>query len=118
MTMPFPGGQSGSIIVSVHRAKGDVATATISGEGNGFLTKTESKRHGSGLVRRLAEQVRGSLTVDSGHGAVWTIKIPVERDAYASCPPADRTEALGFSKFRGLRSASAGFTAPAFPREA
>jgi hypothetical protein len=116
MTMPFPGGQSGSIIVSVHRAKGDVATPTISGEGNGFLPKTESKRHGSGLVRRLAEQVRGSATVESGRGTVWTIKIPVETRRL--CPPADRTEALDFSKFRGLRSASAGFTAPAFPREA
>jgi hypothetical protein len=29
-------------------------------------------------VRRLVEQVRGSAVVDSDHGTLWTIKIPVE----------------------------------------
>jgi len=57
---------------------------TISDDGAGFLAKAESKRHGLGLVRRLVEQVRGSAVVDSGHGTVWTIKIPVERIAFAS----------------------------------
>jgi hypothetical protein len=27
--------------------------------------------------------VRGSALVDSGHGTVWTIKIPVERIAFS-----------------------------------
>jgi two-component sensor histidine kinase len=82
----FPGGKSGSIIVSVRRVlgDGDIATMTISDDGTGFLAKAESKRHGLGLVRRLVEQVRGSAVVDSGHGTVWTIKIPVERIALAS----------------------------------
>ena len=75
----FPGGEKGSIIVSVRRAGGDdnVATMTISDNGAGFLAKTESKRHGLGLVRRLVEQVRGSATVNSDHGTIWTIKIPI-----------------------------------------
>jgi two-component sensor histidine kinase len=75
----FPDGKKGSIIVSVHRAGGDdhVATMTISDDGAGFLAKAESKRHGLGLVRRLVEQVRGSATVNSDHGTVWTIKIPI-----------------------------------------
>jgi two-component sensor histidine kinase len=82
----FPGGGKGSIIVSVHRADDDdgVATMTISDDGAGFLAKAENKRHGLGLVRRLVEQVRGSATVNSDHGTIWTIKIPIERLALAS----------------------------------
>jgi two-component sensor histidine kinase len=82
----FPGGEKGSISVSVHRADGDddVATMTISDDGAGFLAKVENKRHGLGLVRRLVEQVRGSATVNSDHGTIWTIKIPIERIALAS----------------------------------
>ena len=77
----FPGGRRGSITVSVHGTDGDVATMTISDDGTGFQAKAESKRHGLGLVRRLVEQVRGSAVVDSAHGTVWTIKIPVARIA-------------------------------------
>jgi two-component sensor histidine kinase len=79
----FPDGKRGSIIVSVRRIDGDAdtATMTISDDGTGFLAKAESKRHGLGLVRRLVEQVRGSAVVNSDHGTVWTIKIPVERVA-------------------------------------
>jgi two-component sensor histidine kinase len=75
----FPDGKKGSIVVSVHRTGGDdnVATMTISDNGAGFLAKAESKRHGLGLVRRLVEQVRGSATLNSDHGTVWTIKIPM-----------------------------------------
>jgi two-component sensor histidine kinase len=80
----FPGGKRGTIIVSVRRTDGDAATMTISDDGTGFLAKAESKRHGLGLVRRLVEQVRGSAIVDSGHGTVWTIRIPLERVAPAS----------------------------------
>jgi two-component sensor histidine kinase len=82
----FPGGKRGSIIVSVRRADGDadIATLTISDDGTGFLAKAESKRHGLGLVRRLVEQVRGSAIVNSDHGTVWTIKIPLEGVAIAA----------------------------------
>ena len=82
----FPGGKGGSIVVSVRRVhgEGDIATMTIRDDGTGFLAKAESKRHGLMLVRRPVEQVRGSAVVESGHGTVWTIKIPVERIALAS----------------------------------
>jgi two-component sensor histidine kinase len=74
----FPSG-TGSIIVSVRRTFGDIdiATMTISDDGEGFKTQAESKRHGLGLVWRLVEQIRGTATLDSENGTVWTIKIPV-----------------------------------------
>jgi two-component sensor histidine kinase len=83
MTTPSPVAR-GSIIVSVRRADGDIATMTISDDGTGFKAKAESKRHGLGLVRRLIEQVRGSAIIDSDHGTVWTIKLPVDRVAFAA----------------------------------
>ena len=73
----FPAGKGGSIIVTVRHPAGDIATMTISDDGTGFLAKAESKRHGLGLVRRLVEQIRGSAVVNSDHGTMWTIKIPV-----------------------------------------
>jgi len=73
----FPGGK-GSITVSVQRAFEDVdtMTMTVSDDGQGFKAQTEGKRHGLGLIRRLVEQVRGTATVNSENGTVWTIKIP------------------------------------------
>jgi two-component sensor histidine kinase len=73
----FSGGR-GSIVVSVRRAvgDGDAATMTISDDGAGFEAKAESKRHGLGLVRRLVEQVRGTASLDSENGTVWTVRIP------------------------------------------
>jgi two-component sensor histidine kinase len=74
----FPSG-AGSIIVSLQKAFGeiDIATMTISDDGEGFKAQAESKRHGLGLVWRLVEQIRGTATLDSENGTVWTIKIPV-----------------------------------------
>jgi two-component sensor histidine kinase len=71
--------QKGAIVVSVRHAAepGDTATVTISDNGKGLKADPEGKRHGLGLVRRLIEQVRGSATVDSSHGTVWTIEFPV-----------------------------------------
>jgi two-component sensor histidine kinase len=65
--------------VSVHRTAGDAGTATItvSDSGSGFKPGAEDKRRGIGLVRRLVEQVRGSLRVESSHGTVWTVKFPI-----------------------------------------
>jgi len=73
----FPGGQ-GSTSVSVRRAVGDVnmATMTISDNGRGFTAEPGGKRHGLGLVLRLVEQIRGTASMDSAHGTVWTIKFP------------------------------------------
>ena len=71
----FPSGK-GSATVSVCRVAEDLdmATMTISENGNGFKVSAEDKRHGLCLVRRLVEQVRGTAVVDSDHGTVWTIK--------------------------------------------
>ena len=73
----------GSIGVSVHRASGDaeMAIMTVRDGGKGFTAPTHSKRHGIGLVHRLIEQVRGTVTVDSGHGTVWTVKFPIAQAA-------------------------------------
>jgi two-component sensor histidine kinase len=73
----FPSGK-GSAIVSVRRTAGDrdMATMTISDNGNGFKVNAEDKRHGLGLVRRLVEQVRGTVMFDADHGTVWTIRFP------------------------------------------
>jgi two-component sensor histidine kinase len=101
----FPGGKRGSIIVSVHRAEDDVAIMTIRDDGAGFPAKIESKRHGLGLVRRLVEQVRGSAVVESDHGTVWTIKIPVES---VSLPEQNGHVAARFSRDDGTGRATMG----------
>jgi two-component sensor histidine kinase len=71
----FPAGK-GATNVSVRRAAGDtgMATMTISDNGSGFTVNSESKRQGLGLVRRLIEQMRGTVIVKSDHGTVWTIR--------------------------------------------
>jgi two-component sensor histidine kinase len=73
----FPGGK-GATAVSVRRAQGnaDMATLTVSDNGTGFNGHAENKRQGVGLVRRLIEQIRGTVKVESDHGTVWTIKFP------------------------------------------
>jgi two-component sensor histidine kinase len=69
----------GSIAVSIRAPASapGTATMTVSDDGSGFLPKYESKRHGLGLVQRLAEQVRGTAKVTSDSGAVWEIRFPV-----------------------------------------
>jgi two-component sensor histidine kinase len=78
----FPDGK-GSTNVSVRHGLGDtdMATMTISDNGMGFKTDFENKRQGLGLVRRLIEQVRGTATVVSDHGTVWTIRFPTAMGA-------------------------------------
>jgi two-component sensor histidine kinase/DNA-binding response OmpR family regulator len=75
----FPDGQ-GTITVSL-RARtdesGNMASLIVCDSGAGFVPEYESKRHGLGLVRRLIEQVRGTVAVKSGEGAVWKIEFPV-----------------------------------------
>jgi two-component sensor histidine kinase len=73
----FPDGK-GTTTVSVCRAPGDVgmATLTVSDNGKGFSGHAENKRQGIGLVRRLIEQIRGTVRVESDLGTVWTIKFP------------------------------------------
>jgi two-component sensor histidine kinase len=92
----FPSG-AGSIIVSLQRTFEDIdiATMTISDDGEGFKTPTESKRHGLGLVWRLVEQIRGTATLDSENGTVWTIKIPVP---HTVLPPAIISKTVGLGQ--------------------
>jgi len=73
----FPGGK-GDIAVMVHRNAGnvDMATMTVSDNGMGFKINGENKRHGIGLVRRLIEQIEGTVTIDSTRGTVWTVSFP------------------------------------------
>jgi two-component sensor histidine kinase len=74
----FPDGR-GAIGVTVRRDPGNGAMARviIRDNGQGFEPKSGSKRHGLGLVRRLAEQVRGTANVASGAGTTWTIDFPI-----------------------------------------
>jgi two-component sensor histidine kinase len=73
----FPDGK-GVTAVTVRRATedADMATLTVSDNGKGFNGHAENKRQGVGLVRRLVEQIRGTVKVDSDHGTIWTIKFP------------------------------------------
>ena len=80
----FPNGK-GAITVLVRRTTAAVgmATMTIRNNGAGFETEAYSKRHGLGLVRRLVEQVRGTVLLDMDRGTVWTIRFPI---TYAVTP--------------------------------
>ena len=88
----FPNGE-GAIDVSVRRDpdNAEMATLVIKDDGPGFAVNPGSKRHGLGLVRRLAEQVRGTASVAANKGTVWTISFPladtVGQDAEISSKP-------------------------------
>jgi two-component sensor histidine kinase len=72
----FPDGK-GEISVSVRSAAEDgMAIITVRDNGQGFRPTAASKRHGLGLVRRLAEQVGGTATVEAEQGTVWTVRFP------------------------------------------
>jgi len=73
----FPGGK-GEIKVSVRRHPNDnEATIIIADNGIGFTPDPLSKRHGLGLMRRLIEQVGGTVVTASNEGTVWTISVPI-----------------------------------------
>jgi two-component sensor histidine kinase len=74
----FPDG-AGAIDVSVRRDAGNAGRArlVVRDNGQGFEVKSGNKRHGLGLVRRLAEQVRGTANVASSGGTIWTIGFPM-----------------------------------------
>jgi two-component sensor histidine kinase/DNA-binding response OmpR family regulator/putative methionine-R-sulfoxide reductase with GAF domain len=79
----FPDG-TGSISVSLSSGQpGDNATIFFADDGVGFAEKGDSKRNGLRLMRRLMEQVGGSVALrsDNGtewtHGTEWTLKFPV-----------------------------------------
>jgi two-component sensor histidine kinase len=73
----FPG-RSGTITVELHRSAQDgEATLTVGDDGIGFAAAGgKSKRHGLGLVKRLAEQIGGHIALDAEGGTTWTIRFP------------------------------------------
>lgn len=79
----------GAIVVSARQQGRDdiMSILTIGDNGSGFVPQAESKRHGLGLVRRLIEQIRGTISVTSDHGTVWTITFPVAAVADLSASP-------------------------------
>jgi two-component sensor histidine kinase len=74
----FPDGM-GAIGVTVRRDPGNGAMARmfVRDNGQGFEPKSGSKWHGLGLLRRLAEQVRGTANVASSVGRTWTVDFPI-----------------------------------------
>ena len=81
----FPG-RAGAIRVSLERNDAG-AILTIGDNGVGFVEPAGSKRHGLGLVRRLMEQVEGTIRVASDHGTEWTLGVPTVRgESYKVAP--------------------------------
>jgi len=75
----FPAG-AGTIKI-VLAQKEDRGILTISDDGVGFTEDKESKRHGVRLVRRLIEQAKGTVVLESRqgivHGTTWTLEFPI-----------------------------------------
>lgn len=71
----FPGRDGTIRVVLAQDDNGGVLT--ISDDGVGFTPQKESKRHGLGLIRRLMDQVKGSVELKSDHGTIWTLVFPV-----------------------------------------
>jgi two-component sensor histidine kinase len=72
----YPDG-TGAIRVSlIVDPQGEYAMLSVSDDGTGFIDDGSGKRHGLALVKRLVEQIKGSLTLDSAHGTKWILKVP------------------------------------------
>jgi len=74
-------GGTGVIRVAVRRDEGnaDRAILTVGDNGSGIKPGSlETKRHGVGLVRRLAEQIRGTVSVTSEGGTIWSVQFPIQ----------------------------------------
>jgi two-component sensor histidine kinase len=81
----FPGGK-GTILVPLDLSlQADEAVLSVGDDGVGFTEKTESKRHGLGLVKRLMHQVRGSVEChQTNPGTRWTMKFPIAANQSAA----------------------------------
>jgi two-component sensor histidine kinase len=74
----FPANE-GTIDVAVRRdpARPDMATLVVRDSGPGFEIQPGNKRHGLGLIRRLAQQIHGTAHFDGNGTTMWTIAFPV-----------------------------------------
>ncbi len=70
----FSGGD-GEISVALRVVAGQ-ASVIIADNGVGFV-EIETVRRGMGLVKRLVQQVRGTISLQSSGGSTWTIEFPV-----------------------------------------
>jgi len=70
----------GSISLTLTRAKGNQAILSIQDDGVGFMTTDATTRRGIGLVRKLIEQMDGTVHVHSDRGTHWTLAFPVTDD--------------------------------------
>lgn len=79
--------RDGTITVMLSRSLGDGgAILTIQDNGVGFDTANSASRRGVRLVRRLIEQIGGTLKVQSASGTLWTLGFPVAFDEVAARP--------------------------------
>ncbi len=73
----FPA-RGGTIHVRVeHDVQSDQGVITVQDDGVGYSPKAETRRQGVGLVRRLAQQVGGTLDVVGQNGTTWTLRFPI-----------------------------------------
>jgi two-component sensor histidine kinase len=74
--------RGGVINVKLSRSNsGRDAMLAISDDGVGFVVKSETPQRGLGLVKRLVQQVNGTLNVHSGEGTLWTLAFAVPAPA-------------------------------------
>lgn len=68
----------GTIAVSLRRSEAiGEAVLTVADDGVGFVEAPGSKRHGVGLIRRLVQQVRGTVALQTERGTAWTLRFPL-----------------------------------------
>jgi two-component sensor histidine kinase/putative methionine-R-sulfoxide reductase with GAF domain len=79
--------RDGTITVTLSRSLGDgAAILTIQDNGVGFDTVSLTSRRGVRLVKRLLEQIGGTLKVQSSSGTLWTLGFPLSFDLLAARP--------------------------------
>ena len=78
----FPGDRTGKLVVRLETV-GEHATLSVTDDGIGLPQRLETSGTGIGLdiVNRLAQQIDGTLTVESGAGTIYTLDFKPDRPA-------------------------------------